>query len=232
VITVHGHSNLLKGVDLFSSLSDTQIGYIAGMTTERVHARGDVILKESETSGMFFLIAQGSVKVTRTAEGGREAILATLGEGDFFGEMSLLDGGPHSATVRAVGKTRLLVIQREDFLLCLQRHPDLALALLSEMSKRLRSADRQISSLALMSVSGRVATTLLKLMEERGVRVRTREGKPIIVIHGRPTHQTIAAMSGTTRETVTRVFKILEEKGAIATPGRDLLILEEERLKS
>ena len=64
------------------------------------------------------------------------------------------------------------------------------------------------------------------------MRVRTREGKPIVVIHGRPTHQTIAAMSGTTRETVTRVFKALEERGAIATPGRDLVILEEDRLRS
>ena len=229
---IANHTNLLKGVDLFSALSDAQIGYIASMTVEQGYDRGETILKESDTSETFFLIAQGSVKVIISADDGRETILATLSEGDFFGEMALLDGEPRSATVRAVGKTKLLLIHREDFLQCLKRHPDLGLALLAEMSKRLRAADRQISSLALMRVYGRVATTLLKLMEERGLRVKTREGKPIIVIHARPTHQTIADMSGTTRETVTRVFKILESKGAIATPGRDLLILEESRLRS
>ncbi|HAO99797.1 MAG TPA: Crp/Fnr family transcriptional regulator [Fibrobacteres bacterium] len=226
------HTNLIKGVDLFSSLTDAQLGYIAGMTVEQIHERGETIFNQADNSETFFLIAKGSVKVLLAGEDGREAILATLGEGDFFGEMALLDGEPRSATVRAVAKTRLLVIHREDFLLCLKKHPDLALALLSEMSRRLRAADRQISSLALMRVYGRVATTLLKLMEERGMRVRTREGKPIVVIHGRPTHQTIAAMSGTTRETVTRVFKALEERGAIATDRKSLVILEEDRLRS
>ena len=226
------HMNLLKGVDLFSALSDAQIGYIAGMTEEQDFGRGETILKESDISETFFIIAQGSVKVVIVAEDGREAILATLSEGDFFGEMALLDGEPRSATVRAVGKTRLLVVHREDFMHCLGKHPDLGLALLAQMSRRLRAADRQISSLALMNVYGRVAATLLKLMEERGIRMRARDGKAIIVIHARPTHKTIADMSGTTRETVTRVFKTLEEKGAIATPGRDLVILEESRLRS
>lgn len=226
------HLNLLKGVDLFSTLTDAQIGYIAGMTQEQRYVRGETILAEAESSETFFLIAQGSVRVMKIGEDGREAILATLAEGDFFGEMALLDGEPRSATVRSVGKTRLLLLHREDFLACLKKHPDLGLALLSEMSHRLRSADRQISSLALMNVYGRVAATLLKLMEERGVTMRTREGKPIVVIHARPTHKTLAEMSGTTRETVTRVLKILESKGAIATPGRDLIILEESRLRS
>jgi CRP-like cAMP-binding protein len=83
-----------------------------------------------------------------------------------------------------------------------------------------------------MRVCGRVATTLLKLMEERGKRTRTQEGKSIVIVRDRPTHQTIADMSGTTRETVTRVFKLLESKGAICMAGRNLIILEESRLKA
>ena len=226
-------TDLLKGVDLFSSLSDAQLGSIASMAEEKRFAKGDTILVEEDASSQtFFLIAEGSVKVVLTAEDGREAILASLGEGDFFGEMSLLDGEPRSATVRAVSKSRLLVIRREDFLQCLRRQPDLALALLSELSHRLRRSNRQISSLALMRVCGRVAATLLKLMEERGVRTRTQEGKSLVMVRNRPTHQTIADMSGTARETVTRVFKLLEAKGAIAFSGRDLVILEEGRLRN
>jgi CRP/FNR family transcriptional regulator/CRP/FNR family cyclic AMP-dependent transcriptional regulator len=230
---VSAKTDLLKGVDLFSPLSDAQLGYIADMTVEKRYARGDTILLEDDSSNQtFFLLAEGSVKVVLTAEDGREAILATLGEGDFFGEMSLLDGEPRSATVRSVGRSRLLVIHREDFLKSLRKHPDLAQALLVEMSHRLRRSNRQVSSLALMRVCGRVASTLSKLMEERGVRTRTQEGKSIVIVRDRPTHQTIADMSGTTRETVTRVFKLLESKGAISAAGKDLVILEETRLRA
>jgi len=225
------HLNLLKGVDLFSSLNDAQIEFIATLTEEETYLRGSTILTESENSETFFLLTSGSVKVSLIAEGGREVILATLGPGDFFGEMSLLDGEPRSASVRAVTKTQALVIHREDFVKSLKRQPDLALALLAELSRRLRKANRQISSLALVRVWGRVATTLLKIMEERGVRTHTQEGKSVVIITGRPTHKMIADMSGTTRETVTRVFKILEDRGAIATPGRDLVILEENLLR-
>ncbi len=203
------------------------------MALEKVYDRDDTILLEDDSSNQsFFLISKGTVKVILTAEDGREAILASLGEGDFFGEMSLLDGEPRSATVRSVGASRLLVIHREDFLKCIRKHPDLALALMIHMSRRLRNSNRQVSSLALMRVCGRVATTLLSIMEERGTRTKTQEGKRIVIIHNRPTHQTIADMSGTTRETVTRVFKLLGSKGTISTSGRDLIILEESRLRS
>ena len=224
-------AQLLKGVDLFSTLSDGQIGQIGSLTVEQNYKGGKTILMQSETSDAFFLIVQGSVKVSINAEGGREIILATLGAGDFFGEMSLLDGEPRSATVRATVKTKALVIHRDNFLKYLKRQPDLALALLAELSRRLRYDNNQIASLTLVRVWGRVGLTLLKLMEERGMRVRTPEGKVITVIHKRPTHKTIAAMSGTTRETVTRVFKMLMDKGAIATSGSDLLILDENLLK-
>ncbi len=226
-------TDLLKGVDLFSALSDAQLGFIADMTMEKTYARGDTILIEDDASNQaFFLIAEGAVKVLLTAEEGREAILATLGAGDFFGEMSLLDGEPRSATVRSVGRARLLLLRRDDFMQCLRRHPDLALSLLAEMSRRLRRSNRQVSSLALLSAYGRVAATLLQLLEERGVRSRTQEGKRITVIRDRPTHQTIADMAGTTRETVTRVFKMLQDRGAIAVTGKDLVILEENRLRA
>ena len=224
-------AQLLKGVDLFSALSDAQIGQVASTAAEQNYKRGQNIVAQSETSDAFFLIAQGSVKVTANAVGGREVILATLGAGDFFGEMALMDGEPRSATVRTVAKTKLFRIDRESFLKSLRRQPDLALALLAEMSRRLRRADLQISSLALMRVWGRVSANILKLVEERRVRTKTQDAKFISIIHNRPTHKTIAAMSGTTRETVTRVFKLLVQRGAIAVPGNDLVILEESLLK-
>jgi len=224
--------NLLKGVDLFSPLDDTQLGYLAQMAIEKRYSRGEIILlEEDDNNHSFFLIITGEVKVVLTAEDGKEAILAALKEGDFFGEMSLIDGEPRSATVRAVESSRLLTIRREDFLHCLKKHPDVALTLLAEMSHRLRRSNKQVSSLALMRVQGRVADALIKLMEERGVRTRTQEGKSIVIIRDKPTQQFIADMSGSARETVSRVLKHLEGKGWIANSGRDLVILEPGKLQ-
>ena len=226
-------NELLKGVDLFSALDDSQLDTIASMLIEKTYHKGDIILMEDDdTNQSLFIIAKGEVKVVLTAEDGREAILASLKEGDFFGEMSLLDGEPRSATVRAVEESRLLTIRREDFLAAMKKQPDLALTLLGEMSRRLRKSNRQISSLALMRVYGRVAATLLQLMEERGMRTKAKDGSSIIVVKDRPTQQFIADMSGTTRETVSRVLNFFQKKGYIVLDGKDLLILQEEELKT
>ncbi len=224
---------LLKGVDLFSALDDSLLEVISKLLIEKNFRKGEIILVEEDDSNQsLFIIAKGEVKVVLTAEDGREAILATLKEGDFFGEMALLDGEPRSATVRAVEESRLLMIRREDFLENVRKLPELALTLLGEMSRRLRKSNRQISSLALMKVYGRVAATLLQLMEERGVRTKTKEGKNIIVVRDRPTQQSIAEMSGTTRETVSRVLNFFQKKGYIVLDGKDLLILQEDELKT
>jgi CRP/FNR family transcriptional regulator/CRP/FNR family cyclic AMP-dependent transcriptional regulator len=226
-------NELLKGVDLFSALDDGQLDTLARMLIEKSYRKGDIILMEDDESNQsLFIIAKGEVKVVLTAEDGREAILAALKEGDFFGEMALLDGERRSATVRAVEESRLLTIRREDFLAAMKKQPDLALTLLSEMSRRLRKSNRQISSLALMRVYGRVAATLLQLMEERGIRSKTKDGKSIIVVKDRPTQQFIADMSGTTRETVSRVLNYFQKKGYIVLDGKDLLILQEDELKT
>lgn len=226
-------NELLKGVDLFSALDDAQLNTIAQMLIEKSFRKGDIILMEDDESNQsLFIIAKGEVKVVLTAEDGREAILASLKEGDFFGEMALLDGEPRSATVRAVEESRLLTIRREDFMAAMKKQPDLALTLLTEMSRRLRKSNRQISSLALMRVYGRVAATLLQLMEERGIRSKTKDGKSMIVVKDRPTQQFIADMSGTTRETVSRVLNYFQKKGYIVLDGKDLLILQEDELKT
>lgn len=226
-------AQLLKGVDLFSPLDDNQIALLAPMAHERTYEKGEAILFEDDDSHQgFFLIYEGEVKVVLTSLDGKETILASLKEGDFFGEMALLDGEPRSATVRAVEPSRLLSIRRDDFLQFLRRHPDVGLVLLAEMSKRLRRSNRQVSSLALMGVHGRVADALLKLMDERGIRQKTREGKSIVLIRDRPTQQFIADMSGSARETVSRVLKHFEQKGWIANDGRDLVIIDPGKLQS
>lgn len=223
--------NLLKGVDLFSRLSDEQIEMISEVSNRKKYSREQSIIHESDdASHTFFLIASGEVKVYLSGNDGRETILALLGPGDFFGEMSLIDGEPRSASVKATTTSELIVIQRNDFVKKMREFPDLAMSFLEEFSNRLRKANKQISSLSTLTVFGRIAGTLLNLAEDRGVRTHFNDGRMVTKIPNKPTQQQFAEMSGTTRETVSRVLNSLKKRGVIAIVGKDILILEESEL--
>ena len=224
-------AELLKGVDLFSELTENQLTQLASLAIVKEFGRDEtIILENDESASGLFLIADGEVKVYLTGTDGKETILSLLSRGDSFGEMSLIDGEPRSASVKAVTPTKLLTICREHFLGLLKTTPELATGLLVQMSLRLRNANRQIGSLATMSVYGRVAGTILNLMENRGVRIHGRGGEMVTVIRNRPTQQQFAEMSGTTRETVSRVFSTLAKSGTISLMGKDLVISEERKL--
>ncbi len=224
-------AQLLKGVDLFSELTEEQLSQLASLVIVNEFGRDEtIILERDESSSALFLIADGEVKVYVTGSDGKETILSLLSRGDSFGEMSLIDGEPRSASVKAVLPTKVLTIRREHFLELLKTTPELATGLLVQMSRRLRNANRQIGSLATMSVYGRVAGTILSLVEDRGVRIHGRGGEMVTVIRNRPTQQQFAEMSGTTRETVSRVFSTLSRSGTISLMGKDLVISEESKL--
>ncbi len=222
---------LLKGVDLFSALETGQLEQLAALVIRKTYVRDEtIILEDDDSVQALFLIASGEVKVYVSGSDGRETILSLLSKGDFFGEMSLIDGEPRSASVKAVTDADLLILRREHFIKQVQKTPELAMGLLVEMSKRIRKANRQISSLAMLTVYGRVAATILNLMQERGVRVHAEGGNMVTVIRNRPTQQQLAEMSGTTRETVSRVLSSLAKKGTISLVGKDLVIHEVEEL--
>ena len=224
--------DLLKGVELFSELNEEQLGMIANLVIVKNYNRDETVVLEGDDSVQaLYLIASGSVQVYMTGIDGRETILSFLERGDFFGEMSLIDGEPQSASVRTVTDAKLLVIHRESFLSLIRKTPEIAMALMSELCKRLRKANKQIGSLSTMSVSGRVAGTLLNLMQERGVRIHTDNGNMVTVIHNRPTQQQLADMSGTTRETVSRICSMLVRANAIAMTGKDIVIFDEDALQ-
>ena len=224
--------DLLKGVELFSELNEEQLGMIANLVIVKNYNRDETVVLEGDDSVQaLYLIASGSVQVYMTGIDGRETILSFLERGDFFGEMSLIDGEPRSASVRTVTDATLLVIHRESFLSLLRKSPEIAMALMGELCKRLRKANKQIGSLSTMSVSGRVAGTLLNLMQERGVRIHTDNGNMVTVIHNRPTQQQLADMSGTTRETVSRICSLLVRANAIAMTGKDIVIFDEDALQ-
>ena len=148
-----------------------------------------------------------------------------MGEGEFFGELALLDDRPRSANVVATEDTELIILKRTDFQELVNRVPAIAVSLLEELAGRLRRTDEQVGGLALLNVYSRVAKTILRIGSDNGV--ETKEG---VLIEHRTTHQQLANMAGTTRETVTRALKQLEDEGYIHCRGREILIVPEDSI--
>ena len=215
--------SLLRQVPLFEALDDEQLEAIALVTITRSFDKDQVIILAEEEGDALFIISDGQVKVSIVSEDGREVILSLLGPGAVFGELSLLDGKPRSANVVATADTGLYMVRRSDFLQLVYKVPQIAVGLLSELASRLRKTDRKIEGLALLDATSRISETLLSLADEQGT--KTDEG---IQLESRPTHQQIANMSGTTRETVSRVLKRLENEGYVSCEGRTITILHEE----
>ena len=211
--------SLLQSVPIFSDLSPSDLKKIAERMVLRAFTKGQMILLEDDLGQTFFVIGGGSVKITRLSDDGREVILAMLGEADFFGEMSLLDGAGRSANVVALEASEILTLSRNDFLEILQDYPKISISLLDELTQRIRKSDQQIESLSLSDVEQRIGITLIRLAEELGT---IKQGS--VKIKNLPYQQDIANMAGTSRETVSRTFKLLEEKGLVTREGRKLTI--------
>jgi CRP-like cAMP-binding protein len=207
----------LRTIPLFSSVSDEDLESIASLLIERRFPKNKTIVEEGLPGDYMYVIREGRVKVTKLSGDGREKILELLEEGSFFGEMSLLDSAPRSASVKALTEVRILALARNDFLNVLGRSPDLALAVIHELTQRLRQQDEQASSLSFQRVKERTQGLLVRLArDEAGVSGRL--ATPAL------THQQIADMIGTSRETVTRAVKGLKQDGWLEQDGKRYLV--------
>jgi CRP/FNR family cyclic AMP-dependent transcriptional regulator len=212
----------LQKVPLFSQLGPADLQRVLDVARERAYPKNSVILFEDDPGDALYVVRQGQVKVVLIGEDGREVILSVLGEGDFFGEMALIDDEPRSAHVIAMDDSTLLVLRREDFQGLLMQTPAIALAMLRELTRRLRRVDEKVGSLVLLDVNGRVARLLLDLADEAGGERITR----------RLTHHTIAQMIGSSRETVSRTMRELVDRGMIEVSRRDIVIRDRAGLES
>ena len=209
----------LRNVPIFTALSDSDLNRIASKMVSRDYEKGQMILLEESTGETFFIITSGTVKVTRLSDDGREVILALLGESDFFGEMSLLDGEGRSANIVANEGAEVMTLARRDFLEYLETYPKIAIALLEELAVRIRKSDQQIESLSLSDSEQRIGITLIRLAEESGT---IKRGD--VTVQNLPYQQDIANMAGTSRETVSRTLKLLEDKKLVKRNGSDITI--------
>jgi CRP/FNR family cyclic AMP-dependent transcriptional regulator len=205
--TMLSNLDLLRRVPLFSLLTVTQAEVISGAVVKRRFKRGEVLVEQGQKSDALYILLTGRARVMTSDSRGREVILATLSQGDYLGEMSIIDNEPHSATVRAEVQTDVLTLGRAEFARCLTENASMSLVVMRGLVKRLRHADRKIESLALLDVYGRVAHALLDFA------VPDAQGQ--LLIKEKISRQDLAKMVGASREMVSRVMKDLEERGFI-----------------
>ncbi len=198
--------DLVRRVPLFAVLTEAQAWSISQSIVKRRYKRGENIVEQGSKSNALFILLSGRARVISVDAKGREVILAVLHPGDYIGEMSLIDGEAHSATVQAEVQTDVMMLGRVAFLQCLPENTSMSFAIMRGLALRLRRADRKIESLALMDVYGRVARALMELtdvmQEER-------------VIRNKLSRQDLAKMVGASREMVSRVMKDFEQQGFV-----------------
>lgn len=220
------YTDFLKNVSLFSELDDEELRQLASVVREQHYKKHTTIVHVDDPGSSLYVLKSGLVKITIEDQHGYEMILRMLYPTDFFGEMSLLDGEPRSATVTAQELSEVLTISREHFLSIMEKFPRILLKMTAVLSKRLRKANELIHSLAFFDVYGKVARVLLNLAAERG-RV-TDQGT---VIDMRLTQQELAELAGMTRETMARTLREFQQAGCIRVESGIISILELDMLR-
>ena len=208
---------LLRNVPLLSLLSEDELALLARVVSRKSYARGSLILATGDPTDSLYILISGRIKVFMSDLDGKEVILSILGPNEFFGEMGLIDNNPRSANVVALEPCELICISEPDFKRCLADNFDMAMTVMRGLVKRLRGADNQIGSLALMDVFGRVARLLLETAE-------VIDGEKVVT--KKLSKQDIARMIGASREMVSRVMKHLQEAGYIEVRADTIVIRE------
>lgn len=209
----------LKAVPFFTQLSDRELDVVRGVSVEKSYPKSAVVLTEGEMGDSLYMIQTGKVKVFIGDEDGREIILKILGPGDFFGEMSMIDKQPRSASVTTLESSTFHILSHSAFEKCVETAPRIANMVMRVLASRVREADRKIGTLALMDVYGRVASTLLELAVYNN-------GK--LMVGEKLSQQDLANMVGASREMVNRILKDLSDRGFIMVESKSITIINRE----
>lgn len=206
---------ILRNVPLFAILPEEQLQRLASTVVRRSFAKHNVIMSAGDQTDSLYIIISGSVKVQVSDDDGHEVILTVLGPGEFFGEMGLLDDHPRSASIVTNESSEMICLPKNDFKKCLADNIDLTMYIMRSLVKRLRDADKNIESLALLDVYGRVARILLAFAENV-------DGQ--MVVKKKIPKQDIAKMIGASREMVSRVMKDLQASGYIEVNAGRIIV--------
>jgi len=216
----------VRRAPLFAALDDeAQQALLAQMSSSRLE-RGDILFREGDQGDTLYVIGEGKVKLGRTSADGRENLIAILGPGEMFGELSLFDPGPRTMTATAVAETQLMGLGNDSLTMLLSGRPEVAKALLAALAARLRRTNEHLADLVFTDVPGRVAKALLDLAN--------RFGRPVedgIMVAHDLTQEELAQLVGASRETVNKALADFATRGWLKLEARAVLLLDVDRLK-
>jgi CRP-like cAMP-binding protein len=216
---------VLATAPLFAGLDVETAELLGSAMTTRSVERSHVVFNEGDTGDRLFIVLDGKIKISRSAADGRENLLAVLGPGEMFGELSLFDPGPRTATATAITDSALASLDHDDLRPLLLAQPTVAVQLLAALAQRLRRTNEAMADLVFSDVPGRVATALLDLAERFG----DPEAEGVRVRHDL-TQEELAQLVGASRETVNKALSEFANRGWLRLEGRSVLLLDPERL--
>ncbi|MBI1776301.1 MAG: Crp/Fnr family transcriptional regulator [Proteobacteria bacterium] len=215
----------LAGIAAFASLSALDLGQLDRAATWRRYRRGEQILGRDSACRDVYFVVEGQVDVVNYSVSGREIAYGTLSAGSFFGELSAIDGEPRSAAVVADTDCLLAWMPPRTFQTLLRQHPDVAMHVLNQLARVVRSCDERIMDLATLGAVQRVEQEVLRMARQDPATPGLWSVYPV------PTQQDIARRAATTRETVARVLSLLEQQGMIHRKGKTLYLRDRCRLE-
>lgn len=217
----------LKIVPFFASLAPDEVNELAERLVPRRFSANQIIFHLGDPGGLLYIISHGKVKISHSTPDGQEALLAILGQGDFFGELALLDETPRSATAEALEPTDTLTLHRTEFMRFIELHPAFARHVLYVLARRIRHMNNQISDIFFLDLPGRLARTLLILANQHGVPAK--EGTHIELAL---TQTDLAEMTGATRVSINKALGRFRRSGWIQVKGRKFTIVNAPALEN
>ncbi|MFA5919328.1 MAG: Crp/Fnr family transcriptional regulator [Candidatus Nanopelagicaceae bacterium] len=216
---------IVRRAPLFTALDDAAAASLrASMDTVRL-PKGATLFSEGDEGHHLYVIIEGKLKLGTSSGDGRENLLSILGPGEMFGELSLFDAGPRTATATAVTDVRLLSLGHDQVIPWVTRHPQVALDLLERLAQRLRRTNEVVGDLVFSDVPGRVAKALMDLGDRFGK--ETDEG---LYVNHDLTQEELAQLVGASRETVNKALADFASRNWIRLDGRAVLIIDVDRL--
>ena len=216
----------LRGCGLFGNADEQTLDALAAALRVRRFRKAETVFHQGDPGDALFIVASGTVKVVLPSDEGAEpAIVAVLGPGEFFGELAILDGAPHSATIVAIEPTETLVLHRDAFLALIDSEPELRRALLASLATEIRRLTGHVEDLHFLDLPGRLASRILRLSVEC-------EPDPdgAIRISWPYTQSELAGMIGGSRQSVNRLLADLADEGLVRIEHDVLVVTDRERL--
>ncbi|MFQ5879744.1 MAG: Crp/Fnr family transcriptional regulator [Dehalococcoidia bacterium] len=211
---------LLSMAEIFRDLTPPEMAEVDRMTAMTTCRRGRAFYTPGETGEVLFILKRGRVNVYRVSADGRKLVTATIGPGTIFGEMSLLGQGMNDNYAEAAQDCTLCVMSRDDVERLVASKPAVALRLIQVLAQRLHRGEEQLEEMAFKRIEGRLASTLLRLSQPSDH-----------AVHGY-THQDLADMMGTYRETVSRCLSQFADRGLVELGRKKVVILERQKLET